>query len=51
METPSTGKLAVVFPGLGAHEASMLDGLVTNEMFSEYYPIVSDALGFLLLRR
>lgn len=46
METPGTGKLAIVFPGLGAHEASMLDGLTTKEQFQKYYPIVSEALGF-----
>lgn len=46
VETPSAGKLAVVFPGLGAHEPGMLDGLIQNRNFNEYYAIVSEAVGY-----
>lgn len=46
METPGSGKLAVLFPGHGAHEPCMLDGLIPNEKFDEYYASIVDAVGF-----
>ncbi len=46
METPGSGKLAVLFPGHGAHEPRMLDGLIPNKRFDEYYSSVVDAVGF-----
>ena len=46
MEAPGAGKLAVVFPGHGAHEPRMLDGLIPNKKFDEYYASIVDAIGF-----
>ncbi len=46
METPGSGKLAVLFPGHGAHEPRMLDGLIPNKKFDEYYASIVDAVGF-----
>lgn len=42
----TTGKLALLFPGQGAHEPRMLDGLVANKRFDEYYATIVDALGY-----
>jgi [acyl-carrier-protein] S-malonyltransferase len=46
MESMEAGKLAIVFPGHGAHEPNMLDGLIPNKKFDDYYACIVDAIGF-----
>jgi [acyl-carrier-protein] S-malonyltransferase len=44
-------KLALLFPGQGAHCNGMLDAHVGTRNFDELYPIVGDVLGYSLLER
>ncbi len=45
-DTAASGKLALLFPGHGAHEPRMLDGLIGNKKFDEYYAAIVDAVGY-----
>lgn len=40
------GKLALLFPGHGAHDPHMLDGLVASKKFDDYYSSIVDAVGY-----
>lgn len=40
------GKLALLFPGHGAHEPNMLSGLMAHGRFDEYYSVIAEALGY-----
>ncbi|PZM81616.1 MAG: hypothetical protein DKT66_20670 [Candidatus Melainabacteria bacterium] len=40
------GKLALLFPGQGAHAPKMLDGYFADKSFDDYYGVIVDELGY-----
>ena len=40
------GKLALLFPGQGAHAPKMLDGYFSDKSFDDYYGVIVDELGY-----
>lgn len=46
MENSGAGKLALLFPGQGAHVPNMLDGYLADKSFDDYYGAIVEELGY-----